>query len=64
MAELENKVVSKELVGKARLVPRVREKGGATTDDLPPEEIAALLALFELLGTWEKGKKGSHGNEN
>jgi hypothetical protein len=63
MAELENKLVSNEL-GKVRFFPRVREKDGATTDDLPPQEIAAVLALFELLETCEEGKKDSHGNEN
>jgi hypothetical protein len=63
MAELEDKLGSKALE-EARFFPRVREKGGATTGELPSEAIAAVLTLFELLGTWEEGNKESHGNEN
>ena len=63
MAELEDKLGSKALE-EVKFFPGVREKGGATTGELPPEGIAAVLALFKLLGAWEEGKKESHGNEN
>ena len=46
------------------LFPQAREKSGATPAELRPDEIAAVLALFELLGTWDEGKKDPHGNEN
>jgi len=63
MTDLENKLDSKALQ-EASFFARVRQQSGATTGKLSPEEIAASLALFELLETWERGKKDSHGNEN
>ncbi len=63
MAGLEDKLGSNALE-EPRFFRRARENGGATTGDLPPDEIEAVLALFKLLETWEEGKKASHGNEN